>query len=152
VEKAGFAEDEDDSIYRSTLSRELVNKKVKKLKWYERIMLCMNVEIHKENYFIYKDNHKIKAQNREILKNLRQLRNEARRRAGEEEVPPPAESSTSSLMPYHEYNTAKVQWLDFEDVTSKHSHKGKEAAPESEEEDEEEDEGGDDGDYDSDSD
>ncbi|KAK1627194.1 hypothetical protein QYE76_001509 [Lolium multiflorum] len=140
AEKAGFTEEEDERILHSTLSRSLVNKKVKKLKWYEKIMLCMNIEIHKENYCLYKDNHKIKEQNRNILKNQHLLLNEARRRAGEEEVPPPAESSTSSLIPYHEFNTSKVQWLDFEEVTSKHSHKGKEAALESEGEEEEEDE------------
>jgi hypothetical protein len=51
VEKAGFAEEEDeDPIYHSTLSRTLVNMKVKKLKWYDKMMLCMNVEIHKDNY------------------------------------------------------------------------------------------------------
>ena len=136
AEKAGFAEQEgEDPIYHSTLSRTMVNKKVKKLKWYEKMLLCMNVEIHKENYCLYKDNRKIKMQNREILKNQHQLMNDARRRAGEEEVPPPTDSATSSTIPYHEYNTSKVQWLDFEDVTSKYSHKGKEAAVESEEED-----------------
>ena len=101
------------------------------------MLLCMNVEIHKENYCLYKDNRKIKMQNRELLQNQHQFMNDARRRAGEEEVPPPADSATSSTIPYHEYNTSKVQWLDFEDVTSKYSHKGKEAAVESKEEEEE---------------
>ena len=67
--------------------------------------------------------------------------NDARSRAGEEVVPPPADSSISSTIPYHEYNTSTVQWLDFEDVSSKYSHKGKEAAEESEEEEEDDEDG-----------
>ncbi|KAK1663833.1 hypothetical protein QYE76_051992 [Lolium multiflorum] len=76
MEKVGFTKEEDERILHSTLSRNLINKKVKKLKWYEKIMLCMNVEIHKENYCLYKENQKLKAQNRAILKNQHLLLND----------------------------------------------------------------------------
>ena len=94
----------------------------------------MNVEIHKENYCQYKETRKVKMQNKEILRNQHHFANDARRRADEELVPSPLMSATSSTIPYHEFNTSKVEWMDFDDVTSKPRSKGKEAVEESEEE------------------
>jgi hypothetical protein len=110
-----------------------VNNKGKKLSCFEK-MLCMNVEIHKENYFKYKETCKIKMQNKEILRNQHLFANDAPRRAGEEPIPAPSMSATSSTIQYHEFNTSKVEWTDFDNITSKPLSKGKEDVEESKEE------------------
>jgi hypothetical protein len=116
----------------------LVNKKVKKLGWFEKMMLCMNVKIHKENYSQYRSTRKVYKQNKEILRNQRHFVNDACRRAGEDEVPYPTATHSESTIPYNEYNTNRVQWSDFNNVSSKFVNKGEECMEEREEEIEEE--------------
>jgi hypothetical protein len=57
----------EDPAWTSHLSCDLVNNKVKNLSWFEKMMLCMNVEIHKENYSQYRATRKNYKQNKEIL-------------------------------------------------------------------------------------
>jgi hypothetical protein len=67
-ESAGFSTQPDENpIWTSHLSWDFVNKKVKKLGWFEKMMLCMNLEIHKKNYSQYRETRKLRKQNKEIL-------------------------------------------------------------------------------------
>jgi hypothetical protein len=128
--QAGFgAQPGEEPVWTSTLSREIVSKKVKKLSWYQWVMLCMNVEIHKENYAQYRNNRIIIKQHDEILKNRREFANDARCRAEEPVIPSPPKSpdhQSTSTIPYDEWNNARIHWGDFADVSPTVSRKGKE--------------------------
>jgi hypothetical protein len=44
-EQAGFlAQPSEDPIWTYSLSKDMVNKKMKKLGWFQKMMLCINVE------------------------------------------------------------------------------------------------------------
>jgi hypothetical protein len=110
LERAGFAAQQgEDPVWTSTLSRDMLNKQVKKVSWFQKISLCMNVQIHKENYAQYRQTRKVQKQNQEIIKNHLEYVNDACRRAGEPSVPLPQASQSSSTIPYAEYYTHKVQ-------------------------------------------
>jgi hypothetical protein len=113
------------SFSASSLSKEMVNKQVKNLSWFQQMMLCMNVEIHKENYSQYLYTRKVQKQNKQILKNQRDFANDSCHRASEELIPSPSASRSNSTIPYTECNTSRVHWSDFDDVSSKMKAKGK---------------------------
>lgn len=83
-----------------TDSRSSAAKEVKKLNWFQRVMLCMNMNIHKEQYAAY-------TERRTILHNQEILMAQSR---GESERPPSPPSPT----PYHMWNTSEVDWYSLE--------------------------------------
>jgi hypothetical protein len=83
-----------------TESRSSAAKEVKKLNWFQRIMMCMNIDIYKEQYAAY-------TERRTILHNQELLLSQSR---GEPDCPPTPPCPT----PYHRWNTAHVDWYSLE--------------------------------------
>jgi hypothetical protein len=72
---------------------------VKKLSWFQKHVLCMNVEIHKENYQGYRERKEILDTQREILHKL----------SGEQGAAP----VPSEPIPYRDWNTSRFDWNTF---------------------------------------
>ena len=77
-----------------------VAREVKQLNWFQRNILCMNVEIHKEQYQAHLERKQI-AHNQALI--IHRLRNTQK--------PPLAQNS---LVPYKTWTGTSVDWLEIE--------------------------------------
>jgi hypothetical protein len=97
-----------------------VNAEHKKLSWWKRTLLCMNIAIHKENHGAYvREKHILSNQNM-MIKEMRKINNG-------NVTPPPEEdeagnpvlsSSSSDTVPIQHWNQDIFPWADYSDVTS----------------------------------
>jgi hypothetical protein len=77
----------------------LITKEVKKLSWFQKHVLCMNVEIHKENYQGYRERKEIMDTQRLILHKL----------SGDQgDAPVP-----SAPIEYKQWNNSRFDWSSF---------------------------------------
>jgi hypothetical protein len=122
-------------------SRVEIKTNMKKLSWWERYVLCMNVDIDKKLHSQYVRNKHIQRDQRRIMDKL-----DIPKRDDEDEV-------SSSTLSYNAWNSKSlVNWQDFEDVTGPSHGRASPDNEESEAEEEEEDEDGENSDEDEDSD
>ena len=77
-----------------------VGKEVKKLTWWQKYVLYMNTEVHKENYQAYRERRELFHQNATILHHLTN-------------APGPPPQQTVPIA-YKHWNNAKVDWVDLE--------------------------------------
>ena len=100
-------------------TKEFVEKKINKMSWLKKTLLCMNVDIRKSQHEAYKTN-------REILKHLRGPQTQEQIEASE------------GTLSFNRWSKGTVNWADFADVTSKSSSssaRGKQPAVDESEED-----------------
>jgi hypothetical protein len=93
-------------------NKEEVNKKIKKLSWFKRTLLCMGVDIRKEQHNIYIQNKHITHNQGLMVDHLRALRN----------LPPPEHppSDSEDTLSYGAWNKemgSSLQWGDFDEVS-----------------------------------
>jgi hypothetical protein len=93
-------------------NKEEVNKEIKKLSWFKRTLLCMGVDIRKEQHNIYIQNKHITHNQGLMVDHLRVLRN----------LPPPEHPSSDSedTLSYGAWNKemgSSLQWGDFNEVS-----------------------------------
>jgi hypothetical protein len=93
-------------------NKEEVNKEIKKLSWFKRTMLCMGVDIHKEQHNIYIQNKHITHNQGLMVDHLRAIRN----------LPPPEHppSDSEDTLSYGAWNKemgSSLQWGDFDEVS-----------------------------------
>ena len=77
-----------------------IGKEVKKLSWWQKYVLCMNTEVHKENYQAYRERRELFHQNATILHHLTKASG-----------PPPQQTAPIA---YKHWNNAKIDWVDLE--------------------------------------
>jgi hypothetical protein len=122
-------------------SRVEINANMKKLSWWERYVLCMNVDIDKKLHSQYVRNKHIQRDQRRIMEKL-----DVPKTASEEE-------GSSSTLSYKAWKSKSlVNWQDFEDVTGPSHGKASPDDEESEAKEEEQEEDGENSDEDGDSD
>jgi hypothetical protein len=78
----------------------VMSREVKKLSWFERYVLCMKVEIHRENYQAYVERKTIQDSQQLILHHL----------SGAQTAEPTPSAATS----YSSWNTDRYNWCDME--------------------------------------
>jgi hypothetical protein len=88
-------------------------EKGKKLSWWKRTLLCMNIEIHKENYSAYRERTTILYNQRVLSRELRSIK------SPDEPLSPPPLSCT--YVEYNNWNAETLNWNELEEVA-----KGKE--------------------------
>jgi hypothetical protein len=104
---------------------------MKKLSWWERYVLCMNVDIDKKLHRQYVQNKHIQRDQRRIMEKLEFTK----------DTSDPATEGSSSTLPYKTWNSnSLVNWQDFEDVIGPSHGKAPADDEESEAGEEEEDE------------
>ena len=91
------------NAFRVSSYRQEVRSKVKKLSWFQRTLLCMNIDIRKGQYENYKSNKK-------ILRECSKWQNE-------DEAETAAQESDDTLS-YGAWSKGRVNWDDFEDTAS----------------------------------
>jgi hypothetical protein len=96
-------------------SRERVAVEAKRLNWFQTHVLCMQVDIHKEQYEAYKRNLNLKKQNKVIISKLSK---DAQGNDG-------PMSSNSKIISDGKWRTNDVKWTDFDEVSSSLKNKGK---------------------------
>jgi hypothetical protein len=112
-------------------SRVEIKANMKKLSWWERYVLCMNVDIDKKLHSQYVCNKHIQRDQRRIMDKLEIPKND-----DEDQV-------SSSTLSYNAWNSKSlVNWQDFEEVDSPSHGRASPDDEESEAEEEEEDEDG----------
>jgi hypothetical protein len=122
-------------------SRVEIKANMKKLSWWERYVLWMNVDIDKKLHSQYVRNKHIQHDQRRIMEKL-----DIPKTAAEEE-------GSSSTWSYNAWNSKSlVNWQDFEEVTGPSHGRASPDVEESEAEEEEEDEDGENSDENEDSD
>jgi hypothetical protein len=85
--------------------------KGKKLSWWKRTLLCMNIEIHKENYSAYRERTAILYNQSLIARDVRQLQDPSA------VLPSPPQSP--QYIPYKNWNAEEVNWTQLErEITS----------------------------------
>ena len=104
----------------SLQGKDRVNAEFRKLSWWKRKLLCMDVAIHKENHGSY-------VREKHILSNQNLMIKEMRKMNNGNVTPPPEEdeagipiisSSSSDTVPLEQWNQDVFPWADFSDVTS----------------------------------
>jgi hypothetical protein len=93
-------------------NKEEVNKQIKKLLWFKSTLLCMGVDIRKEQHNIYIQNKHITHNQGLIVDHLRELHN----------LPPPEYPSsdsedTLSYGAWYKEMGSSLQWGDFDEVS-----------------------------------
>jgi hypothetical protein len=112
-------------------SRVKITANMKKLSWWERYVLCMNVDIDKKLHSQYVRNKNIQRDQRRIMDKLEIPKND-----DEDQV-------SSSTLSYNAWNSKSlVNWQDFEEVTGPSHGRASPDYEESEAEEEDEDEDG----------
>ncbi|KAK1678922.1 hypothetical protein QYE76_039770 [Lolium multiflorum] len=102
-----------------------MKKQVKRLSWFQRHILCMNIEIHKENYAASRERSEIKHTQAVILHKL-----------GGEQGPPPRPPVHPGYSGWH---SAQVPWSDLDSCLQRSSlTRLSPDAPDTDEEEEEE--------------
>ncbi|KAK1698754.1 hypothetical protein QYE76_015451 [Lolium multiflorum] len=102
-----------------------MKKQVKKLSWFQRHILCMNIEIHKENYAASRERSEIQHTQSGILHKL----------SGEKGPPPQPPVHPG----YSGWHSSQVPWNDIEDCIQRANYtRSSPPAPDTEDEDEEE--------------
>ncbi|KAK1687091.1 hypothetical protein QYE76_047939 [Lolium multiflorum] len=102
-----------------------MKKQVKKLSWFQRHILCMNIEIHKENYAASRERSEIKHTQAVILHKL----------SGEQGPPPQPPVHPG----YSGWHSSQVPWNDLEDCIQRANYtRNSPDAPDTEDEEEEE--------------
>jgi hypothetical protein len=104
-------------------SQAFVQRQMKKMPWWKKALLCMNIDIRHGQYEAYKTN-------RQILENTR------RPPRTPQEIE--ASEGTLSYGAWNRSSSAMVNWADFEDISSAPSSsrdKGKQAAADDEDDD-----------------
>ena len=94
-----------------------MQREMKKLSWFKRTMLCLNIAIQKENYAAHKERKLIIANQRWLFKESEKKK---------DGTPPPfvednpLEPSTESekTVSYEKWNSDLFPWDDFKDVRS----------------------------------
>jgi hypothetical protein len=102
-----------------------MKKQVKKLSWFQRHILCMNIEIHKENYAASRERSEIQHTQAVILHKL----------SGEQGPPPQPPVHPG----YSGWHSSQVPWNDLEDCIQRANYtRSSPPAPDTEDEEEEE--------------
>ena len=102
-----------------------MKKQVRKLSWFQRHILCMNIEIHKENYAASRERSEIQHTQAVILHKL----------SGEQGPPPQPPVHPG----YSGWHSSQVPWNDLEDCIQRANYTRRSPdAPDTEEEEEEE--------------
>ena len=118
-----------------------LGQQVKKLNWYQKYILCMNDEIHRENYQGYRERREIFHQNATILHIVTKA-----------EGPPPQQTPP---IPYRSWNSSRINWTELEKhlyvdaATSSAHHPPPPPAASGSDDDDDDDDADDDEDYDS---
>ena len=92
-------------------------KKVKKLSWFERVMLGMNVCLHKENYQAHKERKLIISNQIKLYKELEKKRDKSPpppRTGKETEVESPTSSASEKTVSYDAWHANQFPWADFD--------------------------------------
>ncbi|KAK1649240.1 hypothetical protein QYE76_067045 [Lolium multiflorum] len=101
-----------------------MKKQVKKLSWFQRHILCMNIEIHKENYAANQERSEIQHTQEVILHKL----------SGEQGPPPQPPVHPG----YSGWHSSQVPWNDLEDCIQRANYtRNSPPAPDTEDEEEE---------------
>ena len=96
--------------------------KEKKLSWFERTLLCMQIAVHKENYEAYVDRKHITHNQGILLKEVQALSSKGKAPKTTADGDSSGESDPSdATIPYHEWQCDSVDWAAFGDVTSQPS-------------------------------
>lgn len=104
-----------------------MRKQVTRLSWFQRHILCMNIEIHKENYAASRERSEIKHTQAVILHKL----------SGEQGPPPQPPAHPG----YTRWHSAQVPWSDLDDCLQRsNTSRRSPDAPDTDEEEEEEEE------------
>jgi hypothetical protein len=117
--------------------KEVLKKEVKKLSFFKKAMLCMNIDIRKSQYETYKENKMILHNQGLLLEDVPELR------GGKTQYDNPFGSSSSDTMSFGGWSKGLVNWKDFDEVTSQDqaegssSHRGKQPAVEDEDDEDE---------------
>ncbi|KAK1660264.1 hypothetical protein QYE76_048423 [Lolium multiflorum] len=103
----------------------VMKKQVKKLSWFQRHILCMNIEIHKENYAASRERSEIQHTQAIILHKL----------SGDQGPPPQPPAHPG----YSGWHSSQVPWSDLEDCIQRANYtRNSPEAPNTEDEEEEE--------------
>ncbi|KAK1619716.1 hypothetical protein QYE76_025233 [Lolium multiflorum] len=102
-----------------------MRKQVSRLSWFQRHILCMNIEIHKENYAASRERSEIKHTQAVILHKL----------SGDQGPPPQPPAHQG----YSGWHSAQVPWSDLDDCLQR-SNTSRRSPDDDEEEEEEEEE------------
>nr|XP_051182106.1 uncharacterized protein LOC127296116 [Lolium perenne] len=104
-----------------------MRKQVTRLSWFQRHILCMNIEIHKENYAASRERSEIKHTQAVILHKL----------SGDQGPPPQPPAHPG----YTRWHSAQVPWSDLDDCLQRsNTSRRSPDAPDTDEEEEEEEE------------
>ena len=104
-----------------------MRKQVSRLSWFQRHILCMNIEIHKENYAASRERSEIKHTQAVILHKL----------SGDQGPPPQPPAHQG----YSGWHSAQVPWSDLDDCLQRsNTSRRSPDAPDTDEEEEEEEE------------
>ena len=96
--------------------------KVKKLSWFERTLLCMNIATHKENYAAYVERKNITHNQGVLLKEIDALSGKGKAPKGSDGESDSAESDPSDItIPYTKWRNESVNWAAFGEITSQPS-------------------------------
>jgi hypothetical protein len=106
----------------------LMTKEMKKLSWFQKHVLCMNVEIHKENYQGY-------CERKEIMDTQRHILHKLSGDQGDAPVP-------SAPIEYKKWNNSRFDWAGFGQQLWQISDSSPIAVDDDQEEDEIDDDGG----------
>ncbi|KAK1604786.1 hypothetical protein QYE76_028459 [Lolium multiflorum] len=102
-----------------------MRKQVSRLSWFQRHILCMNIEIHKENYAASRERSEIKHTQAVILHKL----------SGDQGPPPQPPAHQG----YSGWHSAQVPWSDLDDCLQRsNTSRRSPDAPDTDEEEEEE--------------
>ena len=77
-----------------------IGKEVKKLTWWEKYVLCMKVEIHKENYQGYRERRALFHQNETILHHVTKA--------------PGSPPQRTAPIAYKDWNSSQINWVELE--------------------------------------